>query len=43
MIKSRMKSLESDFNARLQNQGLTLESYANLTGLTRELFEEARA
>jgi trigger factor len=39
MIKGRMKSLETDFNTRLQNQGLTLESYANLTGLTRETFE----
>jgi trigger factor len=41
MIKSRMQSLESDFNARLKEQGLTLEQYASMTGLTREVFEES--
>ena len=39
MIKSRMQSLETDFETRLKDQGLTLEQYANLTGLTRETFE----
>jgi trigger factor len=39
MVKSRMTSLEGDFNARLKDQGLDLEQYANLTGLTRETFE----
>jgi len=40
MIKSRASSLESDFNSRLQDQGLTLEQYANMTGMTRETFDE---
>ncbi len=39
MIKSRAQSLETDFNTRLQEQGLTLEAYANMTGMTREDFE----
>jgi len=43
MIDGRAKSLESDFNARLRDQGLTLEQYANMTGLTRETFETEMA
>ena len=39
MIKSRASSLETDFNTRLRDQGLTLEQYASMTGLTRETFE----
>ena len=39
MIKSRAQSLEADFNARLSDQGLTLETYAEMTGLTRETFD----
>jgi len=39
MIKGRMQSLETDFNTRLQEQGITLEQYAGMTGLTRETFE----
>jgi len=39
MIKGRAKSLETDFNTRLKDQGLTLEQYANMTGLTRETFD----
>ena len=39
MIKGRAQSLETDFNTRLQDQGLTLESYASMTGLTREVFD----
>jgi trigger factor len=39
MIKSRAGSLETDFNTRLRDQGLTLEQYAEMTGLTRETFE----
>jgi trigger factor len=39
MIRGRAQSLETDFNTRLQEQGLTLEQYANLTGLTREVFD----
>lgn len=40
MIKSRAQSLETDFETRLQEQGLTLEAYANMTGMTREVFDE---
>jgi trigger factor len=43
MIDGRAKSLESDFNARLRDQGLTLEQYANMTGLTRETFDAEMA
>jgi trigger factor len=39
MIRGRMQSLETDFNQRLKDQGLTLEQYASMTGLTRETFE----
>ena len=43
MVDSRAKSLESDFNARLSDQGMTLEQYAGITGLTRETFESELA
>jgi trigger factor len=39
MVKQRASSLETDFKTRLRDQGLTLEQYANLTGLTRESFD----
>jgi trigger factor len=39
MIKSRAGSLETDFNTRLKDQGLDLEQYANLAGMTRETFD----
>ena len=39
MIQGRMKSLETDFNQRLTDQGLNLEQYASMSGLTREAFE----
>jgi trigger factor len=40
MIRSRGQSLETDFATRLQEQGLTLETYANMSGMTREVFEQ---
>ena len=43
MIKNRASSLEQDFNARLKDQGLTLEQYAGMTGLTREVFDAEMA
>ena len=43
MIDNRAKSLESDFNARLRDQGMTLEQYAGMTGLTQEAFQSELA
>ena len=39
MIRGRMQSLETDFNQRLSDQGMTLEQYASMSGLTRETFD----
>ncbi|MDR3685514.1 MAG: trigger factor [Coriobacteriia bacterium] len=43
MIDSRATSLENDFNARLRDQGMTLEQYAGITGLTQETFRSELA
>jgi trigger factor len=40
MIKARAKSLATDFNNRLQGQGLTLDQYIGMTGVSKEVFEE---
>lgn len=39
MIQSRAQSLDTDFRARLEEQGMTLEQYANMTGLTPDAFQ----
>ena len=39
MIRGRMESLQTDFNQRLSEQGLSLEQYAEMSGMTREVFE----
>jgi trigger factor len=39
MIQGRMRSLFTDFDRRLQDQGTTLEAYSNATGLTSEVLE----
>lgn len=39
MIHSRAQSLGTDFEARLQEQGMTLAQYAEMTGMTREVFD----
>ncbi len=39
MIQGRMRSLFTDFDRRLQDQGTTLEAYSEATGLTTEILE----
>ena len=39
MIQGRMRSLFTDFDRRLQDQGTTLEAYSEATGLTSEVLE----
>jgi len=39
MIQARMRSLFTDFDRRLQDQGTTLEAYSSATGLTSETLE----
>ena len=39
MLRSRMQSIETDHATRLRDQGLSLEQYAEMTGMTREVFE----
>lgn len=39
MIQGRMRSLFTDFERRLQEQGTSLEAYSHATGLTSEILE----
>jgi len=39
MIQGRMRSLFSDFERRLEEQGTSLEAYSQATGLTSEILE----
>jgi trigger factor len=39
MIQGRMRSLFTDFDRRLQDQGTSLEAYSEATGLTSEILE----
>jgi trigger factor len=43
MIESRVSSLETDFARRLEEQGMTLDQYAQMAGLNQETFTRLMA